>query len=57
MTYKLLDSSSKPVVPLSKVLEYLGAEVVHRMLLQEELERLQEQAQKQAEKDSDEVSG
>ena len=41
---------------MSKVLEYLGAEVVHRMLLQEELERLQEQAQKQAEKDSDEVS-
>ena len=41
---------------MAKVLEYLGAEVVHRMLLQEELERLQEQAQKQAEKDSDEVS-
>ena len=45
---------------MSKVLEYLGAEVVHRMLLQEELERLQEQAAStdsgQAEGDSDEVS-
>ena len=43
---------------MSKVLEYLGAEVVHRMLLQEELERLQEQAVPAAPDDevTDEVS-
>lgn len=34
----------EPSVPLSKVLEFLGAEVVHRMILQEQIELLVEQA-------------
>lgn len=44
MICRPLDSLSKPTVTMAKVLEFLGAEVVHRMILQEQIELLIEQA-------------